>query len=171
MLAFFSAIVGAVGAVSGIFGAKKQADAQADQARAQAKIAKKNAELVDDLMLNAIFRGRRQQQDVVTEGRAVVGRQRAAMGASHLDLTTGSPLDLVYNTQVEFMRDKDTAARNTEEELLDLRREKVNYTASAEGSRAAASNYRTAGTINAIASGANSFAQLMKPGGAWANIT
>lgn len=122
-------------------------------------------------MADAVFRGRREQQSVVREGRATVGGQRAAMGAQHLDLSVGSPLDLVYNTQVEFMKDRDTAARNTRKELLDLEREKVNYTATANAQSRAASNYRTAGTIGAISAGANAIGQLIRPGGAWANIT
>lgn len=92
------------------------------------------------------------------------------MGAMGLDLTMGSPLELIYNTQLDVMRDVDTAKDNMEEEVLGLEREKVNYTASAAAKDAEARYAASAGTIGVIGSAAQGIGKLIQPGGAWANI-
>lgn len=92
------------------------------------------------------------------------------MAANNLDLNFGSPLDVIYNTQIAFMRDMDTAGRNTKNEIRDLERERINYTARAKSSKDAAGYAKTAGTISALSGAASGVGNLIAPGGAWADI-
>ena len=166
----FGAIIGAIGAVSSIVGAKKSADAQAAAADNEAAVSKKNAELVGKLIDDTIFRSTIEKRGLVRDGRALAARQKATMAASGIDLSVGTPIDILYSTQIDMFRDIDTADRNTKRELLNLERAKSNYNLSARGAAAAAGSYRTAGTLSAIGAAANSYATLTGPNGAWANI-
>lgn len=107
---------------------------------------------------------------MIREGAGVAGAQRAAFAANNLDLTFGSPLDAIYNTQIDFLRDTDTLRHNLRGELLDLRREKVNFTASAAAARKEASNARSAGVLSVVGGIAEGIGVLTQPGGAWADI-
>lgn len=169
-LAFLNAVLGGIGLISGILGKNKQARAQAAAAEDQARIAEANAELVDKQIADAIYRNRRETGDVIREGAGVAGAQRAAFAANNLDLTFGSPLDAIYNTQIDFLRDTDTLRHNLRGELLDLRREKVNFTASAAAARKEASNARSAGVLSVVGGIAEGIGVLTQPGGAWADI-
>lgn len=148
--------------VIGARGQKKQANANAEQAKMDAAIARENAEMVDLKTKDAIFRGRNTQRDVRRQGAQVTGSQRATTGASGIDLSYGSPLDMVYETMALVNEDLDTSTRNTLSELDDLKQEKRNFEAQAEGASAAGANYRAAGNINAagtVLGGLSSVAQ------------
>lgn len=150
--AFFQAIIGAVGLGLNFLGARKQAKAEAAQLNERARVAEANAELVDEQIGDAVFRGRRQQQEVIERGKQVVGAQRAGMGAANLDLSFGTPLDLIYETTTQFMRDAEQVGRNTMNEVRDLEREKLNFGSEAASSRIAARSVNRAGTISALGS-------------------
>lgn len=166
----FGAIIGAIGAISSVVGAKKAGDAQAAASKAEARIAKQNAALVDKLIADTVFRGSREKQQLSRDGMALASQQKAMMAAGNLDLTMGTPLDILYSTQIDMFKDLDTAQRNTNRELTDLERAKVNYNLSSSAASAAARGYKTAGTLSAIGNAANAYATLTSPGGAWANI-
>lgn len=154
-----------------MIGSRKASKANAAASAADAAVAKKNAELVGLRIDDAIFRGRRTQQDIVEEGAATVGRNRANMaGSGKLDLSFGSPLDTIYNTIMDFQRERATAERNTGNEILDLERERVNYTARAQGSAAAASAQRSAWGVTALGQIANNIGTGIQPGGAYASL-
>ena len=165
-----SALLGGIGLITGIIGKKKEANAQAKAAAADAEVAKQNAELVGQQIKDAVYRGTRTTRDIFVEGKKVAGQQRAAMGANNLDLTFGSPLDLIYSTQIDAMRDAETAKQNTANEILDLERERVNYTSQAANATATSKYAKSAGTISALSGAASDAARLVAPGGAWASI-
>lgn len=133
-------------------GNRKAAKADAAQYAEQARVAGENAKLVDASIVDAIYRGRRQQQDVISEGRKVAGAQRTQMAAAGLDLEFGSPVDLIYNTQRAFMRDVATTRRNTQGEIRDLEREKLNFLSAQRGASMASSSTKKAGNLSALGS-------------------
>lgn len=88
------------------------------------------------------------------------GRQRVGAGAAYLDLSWGSPLDAIYQTSDNIMRDLETSARNTQNEITDLERQKVNYTAQADASKREAKYASQAGRIKTLADAATGAADL-----------
>ena len=96
------------------------------------------------------------------EARDAAGRQRVGAGANYLDTGFGSPLDAIYMTSDNMRRDLQTAARNTESEVTDLKRQKVNYQGQASASKATAKAANTAGTIRTISTAASGAADIYK---------
>ena len=154
--------MGAIGLASSLFGNKKAAKADAQAAQADARVAEENAKLVDVQIADAFFRGSRDQGDVQRAARDAAGRQRVGAGANYLDTGFGSPLDAIYMTTDNMRRDLDTAARNTQGEVTDLQRQKVNYTGQASASRSSAKAASTAGTIRSISDAASGAADIYK---------
>jgi hypothetical protein len=93
---------------------------------------------------------------------ATAGRQRVGAAAANLDTSFGSPLDAIYNTRLGMERDLETSERNTEGEVTDLKRQKLNFSAEAEAARRSAKNTRSAGTINMLATAASGAADIYK---------
>lgn len=146
-----SAITG-VSAIVGMVGQKRQYAAQRAQSEREAEIARKNAELVDLQIKDAHKRGADKQRDVKRNRDQTIGQQRAATAGNNVDVSYGSPLDLVYETQRLAIEDATAQRRNTQNEVRDLERQKLNYNSAASGASAAADNYGAAGNIAAIGS-------------------
>lgn len=126
------------------------------------KVALENADLVGTKMGDARQRNAITRQRVAMDARGTAGRAQARAGASGLDITTGSPLDAVYESFANMQRDFVQADRNTDAELLDLDRERRNYLAQAEGASGAVRSERSARTINTFASLASGAADIYK---------
>jgi hypothetical protein len=154
--------LGIVGLGASLIGGRKEAKAAEASAKAQAAVDAENAKLVDLQIGDAIFRGEREVGQVVREARAAVGRQRVGAGSAYLDLSFGSPLDAIYMSTDNMRRDMESLKRNTQGEVTDLQRQKVNYTAQAAASNRTAKNARTAGTIRSIADAASGAAGIYK---------
>jgi len=149
-----------IGMVVNGVGANKQGKANSEQAKIEARVARENADMVDLKVKDAIYRGDRNLRDVRRAGDQAIGSQRAATGASGIDLNFGSPLDMIYETMRLVGEDTEATKRNTASEVADLGQEKKNYLAQAEGASAAATNYRAAGRINAVSSVLSGGAQI-----------
>lgn len=137
-----SALVSAGGAYIG-------AQAQADQARAQAKVS-------GYLARDAIERGRREEQAARERARRILGMQRAAFGASGGVVDVGSALDVLEDTAYFGELDALTIRANAEREAWYHRSNRAQ-------AMAAASDYRMQGYIGAASSllaGAGSYAQI-----------
>ncbi len=74
------------------------------------------------------------------------------MGAAsnYLDTTFGSPLDAIFMTTDNIRRDMETSRRNTQGEVMDLERQKLNFTAQAAASTREAKYAKQAGNIKTI---------------------
>lgn len=143
-------------------GNRKATRAAKAAAAAEARVAEENAKLVDVQIKDAAFRGSRDQGDVQRAGREAAGRQHVGAGANYLDTKFGSPLDAIYMTSDNMRRDLETAKRNTQSEITDLQRQKVNYTAQAAASTREGKYAGQAGAIKTIADAASSAADIYK---------
>jgi hypothetical protein len=113
------AVVSAIGA--GV-SAGMQADAQRKQANYQAQldnnaaiVAANNAKIAKWNRSDALQRGEQSAQNAMLERQQLIGRQRATLAASGVDLTQGSALDLLASTeylgQIEVNNIQSNAAR------------------------------------------------------------
>jgi len=173
---FFQVALAAVGLGAQLLGSRKQSQAnqqatkaQAEADRAAAKVAEQNAILVDEQIADAFWRGHRERGQIMVAGRQVAGRQTVGAAAANLDTTFGSPMDAIYNTRMGMSRDLETSERNTQGEVTDLRRQKLNFSAEAEAARRSASygdtaarNQRTAGTLTMLGQAASGIGQIYK---------
>jgi hypothetical protein len=96
----------------------------------------------------------------------VAGRQRAGAASNFLDTTWGSPLDAIFMTTDNIRRDMETSKRNTQSEITDLNRAKLNYTAQGDAARREGKYAGQAGNLRTIADAASGAADIYK---AWIN--
>lgn len=162
MRVFLNFVLGGIGLASNLIGGRKASKANAAAAAEEARVAEENAKLVDLQIGDARFRGSREIGDVMRAGREAAGRQRVGAGANYLDTGFGSPLDAIFMTTDNIMRDFETSKRNTQGEITDLERQKLNFNAQAAASRRESANARTAGNIRTIADAASGAADLYK---------
>lgn len=118
-------------------GSIHQGQSQAAAARFNAQVSEQNAQIVRQQAAEEESRARR-------EGRRLLGRQRAAIGASGIQVE-GSPLDVLADTAAELELDALTVRHRGLLEALGL-------TQQASLDRARARSARTAGFIGAGAS-------------------
>ena len=112
-------------------------------ARASRNTANANADYADVQARDAIRRGRREESDRRRATRQLVGRQRASLAARGVDITEGSPLEILVSTELMGELDAATIRENAARE--------------AEGHRTVARNYRTeAGSTNPFLSATGS---------------
>lgn len=86
-----------------------------------------NAEIAETQARDALARGVQDETLIRQRAAQLKGTQRARMAASGLDLTTGSPLDILEGT--DYMAEQDTATvrENSLREARGLQREARNY--------------------------------------------
>lgn len=114
--------IAAVSAIGAGVSAGMQADAQKKAANYQAQldnnaaiVAANNAKLANWKRSDALQRGEVAAQTAMLERRQLIGRQRASLAASGVDMTQGSALDLLASTeylgQIEVNNIQSNAAR------------------------------------------------------------
>ena len=138
----------AVGAASAIGQGRAAASAYSAQAAnddQNAKIAAKQAE-------QAALAGAREEREMRQRGAAAMGTQRAAFSANGLDIGSGSPLDVLNDTQYLNELDALTIRQNTANDVWGHQVQSVNYINQAKANRAAARNSRRAGNLGAFGS-------------------
>jgi|GEM_PF-6561941 len=95
--------------------AQKQANYQAQLDNNAAIVAANNAKLANWKRSDALQRGEVAAQTAMLERRQLIGRQRASLAASGVDMTQGSALDLLASTeylgQIEVNNIQSNAAR------------------------------------------------------------
>lgn len=149
------AVLGAVGAVASLAGTAVSAMGQMQAAKAQARAAEYQAKWDQAQAVDAIERGQVEEQKVRNRNAQVLGRQRAVMAAGNLDLTSGSPLDILGDTAQIGELDALTTRNNAQ-------REAESFRVDSELRKGEAKNYRTAGKFAAVGtalSGVGSFAE------------
>lgn len=130
-------------------GQVQQAQATASANRYQAQVQEMNATLAERRAKDAIERGAAEEQRKRQEVQRILGAQRAGMAANGVDLTFGSPLDVLTDTAVLGELDALTIRSNAYRESYDHRVDAVNQRAGATMSRMAASSASTGGYLAA----------------------
>lgn len=136
-------------AAVGAYGQIQSADAAAQAANMSAQINQRNAEFADRRARDALLRGQEEEQRVRQEGHQLKGRQTVGMAAAGLDLSFGSPLDVLVDTQIGMELDSMRARRNAALEAEDFDRQAWSYRAQAGLDKSEASAARTGGMIGA----------------------
>lgn len=137
-----STIMGAAGQI-------QQGQATAAANNYNAKVAEMNAEISDRRAKDALERGALEEQKKRRENQQILGKQQAAMAANGVDLTFGSPLDVLVDTAVLGELDALTIRTNTNREEYDYRLQAANQRAGAEMNRGAAKSALTGSYMGA----------------------
>ena len=142
-----TAIGAGMGVYSSIAGAKqqeRQLNAQAEQSRYQAEIARRNQQLSEE----EASAKRRQGYESMTAKRLetarLIGRQRAAQGASGAALDEGSALDVIAENAASGEMEAINLYNKGVDEAYQSQMQAWNYGQSAAGHDAAASSYDSA---------------------------
>jgi len=104
-------IMGA-GAVVSALGARQQAQAQQASLNYQSQVAQNNAQISQDQAAVAMQSGTTNIQGQDIRAANLIGAQRAQLGASGVDLGSGSANDLITSTRFMANRDHATAVDN-----------------------------------------------------------
>jgi hypothetical protein len=118
----------------------------------QAAIAKRNADAATAMARDAAARGLNEGVKIGLVGGATRGAIRAGFGASGVELTSGSPLDVLSDAAMFNELDKQTAKSNSEREQYALRTQAGNYLAQGQLDQMKG-NY---GAVGSLLSGASS---------------
>lgn len=126
----------AASTVVGAYGAHQQgmAEAQAMQAQSQAalmnaQINDRNAMFAEQRARDALMRGQEEEQRVRQDAHQLKGRQTVGLAAAGLDLSFGSPLDVLVDTQIGMELDSMRVRRNAALEAEDFDRQAWSYRA------------------------------------------
>lgn len=143
MLTIGSTVMGAVGAI-------QQGQAASASARYQAKVSDMNAKLADKAAKDALERGAMEEQKQRQKTAQLLGAQQAGMAANGVDVTFGSPLDLLVDTATLGELDALTIRSNAYREERDIRQQGANYRGQAGMYRAQADSASTGGYLSAV---------------------
>lgn len=98
---------------------------------AQAQVQRNNAIIAGWQAQDALARGDRAASRVRSQGRQLQGRQRAAMAANGVDISTGSALEILKDTEFFTEMDATTAKDNAAREAWAIRNQAAGFTADA----------------------------------------
>jgi hypothetical protein len=132
-----------------VYSAVSGAKGEQGQAKYNAAVARNNALSAEYQAQDAISRGNKAAEDHSRKVAALSGTQRASMAARGLDLSEGTPVDILTDTELFGTYDTNTIKDNAAKE--------------AWGARSAASNYR--GQAGQYDTQANNISPMMAAGG------
>lgn len=146
-------------------GAGQIASANADAKAAQynAEVQRQNAMLADRQAKNILESGMREEQKQKAQTQQLMAKQQAAQAANGVDVTFGTPLDLMVDTAKMGAVDALTIRTNAYRNYDDTRNQAVASRNQAALYDMQAKNARTAGIIGALGTMASGF------GSAYAN--
>ncbi|RMH12120.1 MAG: hypothetical protein D6698_15615 [Gammaproteobacteria bacterium] len=110
-------------------------------AQAQSKAAAYSAQVAERQAQDALARGREEEQRKRMQVRRMIGTQKARLGANLVDVSSGTPSDLVADTAMLGELDALTVRNNAE-------REAWGYRAQAGAKRYESDQYRTKSYLN-----------------------
>ena len=125
------ALAGA-GMVQSVMGAQAKSQAEKDAYAYNAQVERNNAKVAEMQAQDALQRGAKEQQNQRMKTAALKGNQRASMAARGLDLSEGSPLDILTTTDFMGERDVRTIGDNAAKEAWAARQRAAGATASAD---------------------------------------
>lgn len=167
-MAAAGAIIGVIGGVVSAIGAIQQGKAQADAARYQAQVARNNEIIANQQAARERQEGVIEAQTTDLKSAQLIGKQKAILGASGVDINTGSPL-AVQESQAGLARlDALTIQANHERKAWGFDIEAANKKAQSQLYYMQAKNAEDAATLGAFSSilgGAGSVASKWNAGG------
>lgn len=153
--------------VIGAAGAIQSGNAAAKASNYNARVQEMNARLSERRGRDAIERGAIEEQRKRAQVAQIKGQQRVAMAANGVDLSFGSPLDVMVDSAVLGELDALTIRSNAYREAYDHEVDAVNQRAGATLSRMNASAAKTAGYFDAFSTiltgGAKGYKDYMTP--------
>lgn len=99
---------------------------QYTQAQTSKKIAENNAQVAEINAASALRKGELDAQKVRRQGQQVEGTQRASYAARGLDLSEGTPSDVIDSTNFFTQVDEATARSNAAKEAWAIKRDGMN---------------------------------------------
>lgn len=119
-------------------GAYQQAATQKAMAEYQAKVSANNATMAENQARDAKTRGDLEAFSALRKAEQLKGSQKTALAASGLDISSGTPMDLLESTEIMGEVDANTIRSNAAREAWGYTVEAQNYRNSAAMSRATA---------------------------------
>lgn len=110
-----------------VYNAVNQANSQADMANYNAAVARNNATMAEYQAQDAISRGKTAQEEHSRKVANLVGTQRNSMASRGLDISDGTPLDIMSDTELLGSIDEKTIGLNADKEAWSARVQSGNY--------------------------------------------
>ena len=126
-IAGIGATASAASTAFSVYQAVSGANAQADMSNYNAAVARNNATMAEYQAQDAISRGNAAAEEHSRKVAALVGTQRNSMAARGLDISEGTPLDIVSDTETLGSIDQRTIKTNAEKEAWSARVQSGNY--------------------------------------------
>jgi len=127
----------------GAYSQIEQGRAQQQAANYNAQVAQMNAKLADERARDALERGAEEENKKRREVAGLIGKNRAAMAKSAVDMSFGSPLDVIIDSATLGELDALTIKKNSYREEQDHRQQANNYRAEAGMYKAAGKNAKS----------------------------
>lgn len=159
------AVATIAGVASGIVGgisSYQQGKAQQAQAEYQAKVAEDNARIAQQNASNVRQEGIEESRMQRMKTLQTVSSQQASMAANGLDISQGTPLDVIEDTATMGELDALTTQYNSETKAQAYEQQANNFNNQANLDRIAGRNAMQAGKMNALSSGLNTVSSLGK---------
>lgn len=167
MLAVGSLLATAIGAGVSAYGAKQQGIAESNQANYQAAVARNNQIVANQYATTELQRGQVLEGEKREQTAQTISNIRAAVGASGLDVASGSALRLQSDTAKVGELDAQTIRNNSQRAAYGYQVQGMNYGATAGLEDAEARNAARSGNLgmwSSIIGGASTVANR------WANF-
>lgn len=148
-------------------GQMQSGQAQAAAAKHEQAVAQNNAIIANRMAVDAQKRGAVEEEDHRRKTAQLKARQVAVMSASNLDITSGSPLEVLGDTAQLGELDALTIRANARREALGHQTQMMNFEAQGQAAGMKASAAKAAGTIGALGTVASGIGSVA---GQWYNI-
>lgn len=148
-LAIASLVAAGAGAATSAYGSIQQGRAQSAQADYQSAVGRNNAIIAEQQARDAEERGAAAETAQRRQTAQLAGHQRAAMAANGVDLSSGSPLDILGDTAQFGELDALTVRSNAAREAYGFRNQGAQFTADAGAAKLAGKNAKSASYISA----------------------
>lgn len=141
-LALLATVVSAAGSI-------QQGKSEAAAYKAQAAANDQNAKIAEKQAEDSSIRGAKEERLMRMRTKQEIGSGKAMFAANNLDISSGSPLDILDSTAFNGEMDALTVRRNTSFDVWGLQNEAVNQRNQARANRSAAHNAKVAGYMSA----------------------
>lgn len=141
-----------IGMATTALGTYQQMKATQQQANYDTAIANQNANIAQQQSVAAGQAGAQEQSQIRQKERQVAGSQKAQLSSNGLDISSGSPLDLLTDTAQQSQKDVDTSRYNTAINMWGYDTQTANYRAQAQAAKQAGKNARTSTLLTGLTS-------------------
>lgn len=174
-MSFFTPMLMIASTALSAFGQIAQGNAQQAAANYNAQVSEMNAKIADQQAKDAIERGKQEEQHKRMATAQLEGKQKAAMAATGLDLSFGSPLDTLVDTAELGEKDALTIRTNTYREAYSHNVQAANLRNQASLQRMEGSAAKKAGIIGAVGTvlsgAAKTYSAIKNPSSGVGSIT